>query len=90
MKNILYKSAVFVGTMALSWMLLSFYFFPIKAGVENYPSFYEFFADAVQHIAAIKLLISLIFSIFALFVTELREEKKKKQQANACTAEIQE
>ncbi len=82
MKNIIYKSAVFCGVMVLSWLLLSFYFFPIKAGPENYASFYAFFADAVQHIAAIKLLISLIFSVFALFVAELRDEKKKRQKTN--------
>lgn len=87
MKYIIYKSAVFCGVMVISWLLLSFYFFPIKAGPENYQSFYNFFADAVQHIAAIKLIISLIFSIFALFVTELHAEKKKKQKSNDCSVE---
>lgn len=80
MKKTACKLALFCGVMAGSWLLLSFYFFPIKAGPENYPSFSEFFIEAVRHIAAIKLIISLIFSVFALFVAELREEKKRKTQ----------
>ncbi len=87
MKNLVYKSAVFGGVMIISWLLLSFYFFPIKAGPENYQSFYDFFADAVRHIAAIKMLISLLFSVFALFVAELRAEKKKRRKPSADTAE---
>lgn len=85
MKATVYKSAVFCGVMALSWLLLSFYFFPIKAGPENYQSFYEFLKDALYHIAAIKLIISLIFSVFALFVTELHGEKKRKAKEETQT-----
>lgn len=88
MKNTAYKIAVFCGVMVCSWLLLSFYFFPIKAGPENYPSFSAFFSDAVRHIAAIKLIISLIFSIFALFAAELREEKKRKVREALAKAEI--
>lgn len=80
MKNTAYKSALFCGVMALSWLLLSFYFFPIKDNPKSFPTFYAFFLAAVQHIAAIKWIISLIFSIFALFVAELHAEKRKKRQ----------
>lgn len=81
MKNIVCKFAVFFGVMMVSWLLLSFYFFPIEANIAEYPTAYGFFLDAMRHIAAIKCIISLVFSVFALFVAELHAEKKKKQKS---------
>ncbi len=77
MKNTIYKLLAFLSTAAVSWLLLSFYFFPIKAGVETMGA-EGFFWASVTHMAAIKLIISLIFSVFAVFVVELRMEKTKK------------
>ncbi len=86
MKSIFYKILLFFAAMAVSWLLLSFYFFPIKAGVDTMGA-EAFFWAAVTHMAAIKLIISLIFSVFALFVSELRAEKKRKQMQEKTVAE---
>lgn len=78
MKNTIYKIFAFLLTAAVSWLLLSFYFFPIKAGVETMGTG-SFFWASVTHMAAIKLIISLIFSVFAVFVVELRIERANKK-----------
>ena len=80
MKHTVLKTVVFFGTFFLSWLALSFYFFPLKTsaallGIEC------FFWASVSHMAAIKLFISLVFAIFALFVYEQRAEKKQKEMA---------
>lgn len=78
MKNTIYKIFAFLLTAAVSWLLLSFYFFPIKAGDETMGT-ESFFWASVTHMAAIKLIISLIFSVFAVFVVELRIERANKK-----------
>lgn len=78
MKNTIRKALAFLLTAAVSWLLLSFYFFPIKAGVETMGA-ESFFWASVTHMAAIKLIITLIFSVFAVFVVELRIEKANKE-----------
>ena len=66
MKKRVTEIAAFCGTMILSWLLLSFYFFPI------------FFASLAD-MAALKSLISLLFAVFALFVCERRFEKRARK-----------
>ncbi len=78
MKQTFQKCATFFGTFLFSWLALSFYFFPLKTsatllGAES------FFWASVGNMAAIKVLISLVFAIFALFVYEQRAEKKQKE-----------
>lgn len=80
MKNTIWKASAFLLTAAVSWLLLSFYFFPIEAGTEAMGA-QSFFWASVTHMAAIKLIITLIFSVFAVFVTELHTEKRKKKKA---------
>lgn len=82
MKQTFWKTVTFFGTFLCSWFMLSFYFFPIKYAVpEGSTLFLEsYFWVSVHHMAAIKLLISLLFSVFALFVFEQRLEKKQKQR----------
>lgn len=81
-KYIFYETLVSALTFVISWLALSFYFFPIKyATPEGSTLFTEsYFWVSVHHMAAIKLLISLLFSVFALFVFEQRLEKKQKQR----------
>lgn len=78
MKNTIYKSFAFLLTAAVSWLLLSFFFFRIKAGIETM-SAEDFFWASVTHMAAVKLIITLIFSVFAVFVVEMRIEKANKK-----------
>lgn len=76
MKQIFLKTITFFGTFLFSWLALSFYFFPLKLSTAEV-STESYFWASVWHMAAIKGLISLIFSVFALFVIERRAEKKQ-------------
>lgn len=78
MKQTVLKTVTFFGTFLLSWLALSFYFFPLKTSAELLGT-ESFFWASVSDMAAIKVLISLVFSIFALFVYEQRAEKKRKE-----------
>lgn len=78
MKHTVRKTVVFFGTFFLSWLALSFYFFPLNLSAAE-TSAESFFWASVSHMAAIKVLISLVFAIFALFVYEQRAEKKQKE-----------
>ena len=78
MKKTVLKTTTFFGTLLLSWLALSFYFFPLKTSAELLGA-ESFFWASVGNMAAIKLLISLLFSVFALFVYEQRAEKRQKE-----------
>ena len=80
MKQTVLKTVTFFGTFLFSWLSLSFYFFPLNLSAVE-ASAESFFWASVSHMAAIKLFISLLFSIFALFVYEQRAEKKQKEMA---------
>lgn len=76
MKQTFQKCVAFFGTFLLSWLALSFYFFPLKTSAELLGA-ESFFWASLTDMAAIKVLISLVFSLFALFVYEQRAEKKQ-------------
>lgn len=78
MKQTVLKTVTFFGTFLFSWLALSFYFFPLNLSAAE-ASTESFFWASVGNMAAIKLFISLLFSIFALFVFEQRAEKKQKE-----------
>ena len=78
MKQTVLKTVTFFGTFLFSWLALSFYFFPLNLSAAE-ASTESFFWASVGNMAAIKLFISLLFSIFALFVFEQRADKKQKE-----------
>lgn len=79
MKDVFYKGLTFTATLFGSWLLLSFYFFPLQLSAAEWTHAGAYFWASVTHMVPLKLLISLIFAIFSLFVYELRKEKKKKK-----------
>ncbi|MGN0571095.1 MAG: hypothetical protein ACI4K9_02815 [Candidatus Fimenecus sp.] len=79
MKQIFCKTFTFFATFLFSWLALSFYFFPLKYAAAEAVAAESYFWASVWHMAAIKTLISLLFSLFALFVYEQRAEKKRKE-----------
>lgn len=79
MKHTVRKTVVFFGTFFLSWLALSFYFFPLKTSAALLGTECFFWAS-VGNMAAIKALISLVFAIFALFVYEQRAQQKQKNK----------
>lgn len=62
MKQTFQKCVTFFGTFLFSWLVLSFYFFPLKTSAALLGTECFFWAS-VSHMAAIKLFISLLFSI---------------------------
>ncbi len=85
MKKRIAEISAFCGTGLLSWLLLSFYFFPIKwsfpeTGVTS-AEFQAFFFTSLADMAALKALISLLFAVFALFVLERRYEKRARKNS---------
>ena len=79
MKRTILKILLFLTTGLASWFLLSFYFFPLGP-VPDFPATAPFILEALSARAPLKLVISLLFSLFALFVYEQRtgEFCKKK------------
>ncbi len=71
MKRKLIKTVLFLVTGLVSWFLLSFYFFPLGP-VPDFPATAPFILEALSARAPLKLAISLLFSLFALFVYEQR------------------
>ena len=83
MKKRIAEIVAFCGTGLLSWLLLSFYFFPIKwsfpvTGVTS-TEFQAFFLASLADMAALESLVSLVFAVFALFVCERRFEKRARK-----------
>ncbi len=81
MKRRFCSFAVFFGVAVLSWLLLSFYFFPLKTASPA-ADFQAFFFASLGHMAALKVLISLLFAVFALFVLDRRREKRERSSKN--------
>lgn len=71
MKRKLIKTVLFLVTGLVSWFLLSFYFFPLGP-VSDFPATAPFILEALSARAPLKLVISLLFSLFAVFVYEQR------------------
>ena len=71
MKRKLIKTVLFLVTGLVSWFLLSFYFFPLGP-VPDFPATAPFILEALGARAPLKLVISLLFSLFAVFVYEQR------------------
>ncbi|HIU36310.1 MAG TPA: hypothetical protein IAC53_06895 [Candidatus Fimenecus excrementigallinarum] len=81
MKRRFCSFAVFFGVSALSWLLLSFYFFPLESASPA-ADFRAFFLASLTHMAALKALFSLLFAVFALFVLDRRREKRERGEKN--------
>ena len=71
LKRTILKILLFLTTGLVSWFLLSFYFFPLGP-VPDFPATAPFILEALSARAPLKLVISLLFSLFALFVYEQR------------------
>lgn len=63
-----------IGTAAVSWLALSFLFFPIKlsAPIDVY------FAETMTHMVPLKAVITIVFVLLALFLYEQKMKKSKK------------
>lgn len=83
MKQTLCKTFIFFAVFGFSWLSLSYYFFPIKLAADPVTYFWE----TARHMAEIKFFISLLFSVFGLFVYERHLQKQEKIEESEKTAE---
>ncbi len=68
------KCLIALITAILCWLLLSFLFFPIKLSAPCNVYFYE----NVSHMIPLKSVITLIFTLLAVFLYEQKLLKRKK------------
>lgn len=70
------KTAVGTVTAVISWLMLSFVFFPVPQSEisENV------FAESIAYMLPLKAVITLIFILLAIFMYEQRAKKKIKEE----------
>lgn len=61
-------------TLAVSWLAMSYFFFPIKL----YAPPFEYFMETVTHMAPLKAMISIVFVLLSVFICEQAEKKQRK------------
>lgn len=67
------KSLVALITIVVTWVLLSYMFFPIKLSAS--PEVY--FAETMTHMVPLKLAITTLFTLVGVFIYEQRTKKSK-------------
>lgn len=68
------KCFIAVATAMLCWLILSFMFFPIKLSA----SFDIYFYENLVHMVPLKSVITMIFTLLAMFLYEQKLLKRKK------------
>ena len=69
------KSLVALITIIITWVLLSYMFFPIKLSAS--PEIY--FAETMTHMVPLKLVITTLFTLLSVFIYEQRNPKQDKE-----------
>lgn len=72
MKKPIICTTVFLITGVVSWLLLSYFFFPIKLSAPME----EYFTATMTHMMAFKFIVSLIFCLGASFIVDMKLEKR--------------
>lgn len=67
------KSLVALITIVVTWVLLSYMFFPIKLSAS--PEVY--FAETMTHMIPLKLAITTLFTLLSVFIYEQKTKKSK-------------
>ena len=69
------KSLVALITVIITWVLLSYIFFPIKLSAS--PEIY--FAETMTHMVPLKIVITTLFTLLSVFIYEQKVEKSKTE-----------
>lgn len=69
------KSLVALITIVVTWVLLSYMFFPIKLSAS--PEVY--FAETMTHMIPLKLAITTLFTLLSVFIYEQKTKKSKTE-----------
>lgn len=69
------KALVALITIVVTWVLLSYMFFPIKLSAS--PEIY--FAETMTHMIPLKLAITTLFALVSVFIYEQRTKKSKTE-----------
>lgn len=68
------KSIVATATMLASWLALSFIFFPLEMTTQE-----TYFAETMAYMLPLKSMITVVFTIFAVFMYEQKTKKREKE-----------
>lgn len=71
------KILVGTGSAVITWLMLSFVFFPAESAETSE----QYFAETIAYMAPLKIIITLIFVLFAVFMYEQKTKKKEKDKA---------
>ena len=69
------KALVALITIVVTWVLLSYMFFPIKLSAS--PEIY--FAETMTHMVPLKLAITTLFTLLSVFIYEQKTKKSKTE-----------
>ena len=69
------KALVALITIVVTWVLLSYMFFPIKLSAS--PEIY--FVETMSHMIPLKLAITTLFTLVSVFIYEQRTKKSKTE-----------
>ncbi len=64
-----------IGVTIISWLALSFVFFPIESSTPSD----VYFTEAITYMAPLKAVITIVFVLLALFLYEQKMKKKKNK-----------
>jgi hypothetical protein len=66
MKNRIVELVIGILTVIVSWLSLSYIFFPIKLSAP----FWEYFVTTISHMIPLKLFITIVFVLVAIMITD--------------------
>jgi hypothetical protein len=68
------KTIVATVTMMVSWLALSFIFFPLEMTTQE-----TYFAETMVYMIPLKSMITAVFTVFAVFMYEQKMKKRVKE-----------
>lgn len=72
MKNRFVEFLIGAVTAVITWLSLSYIFFPVKLSAPAD----EYFNATITHMAPLKIFITIIFVLFAIFIYEQKAKKE--------------
>ncbi len=76
MHNKIMKIVVCIGSGVISWLLLSYFFFPIKLSAPAD----VYFEATISHMVPLKAFITTVFVLLSLFIYEQKTKKNGKNE----------
>lgn len=75
MKNKVIEILIGITTAVISWLSLSYIFFPIKLSAPAY----EYFTATITHMVPLKTFITILFVLVVIFIYEQKIKKSENE-----------